>query len=96
METVALIIGYSILGILALEIIVFAVALGWFAVTEARGLIYARKWRKRKMKQMKLETARDFADYLCRWKLPSDMSIYEISNYFYKKLKDKKVEGEKL
>lgn len=82
METVALIIGYSILGILGVVIIVFAVALGWFAIMEARGFILARKWRKRKMKQMKLETARDFANYLCRWRLPPEMSIYEISDYF--------------
>lgn len=86
MDTTALIIGYSVLFILALGIIAFGIALGWFAITEARGIVYARKWRKRKMKQMKLETARDFANYLCRWKLPSDMSIYEIRDYFYKEL----------
>lgn len=88
METIALIIGYSIIGILALAIIVFAIALVWFATTEARGIIYAREWRKRKMKQLELETARDCANYLCRWQLPSEMSIYEIRDYFYKKLKD--------
>lgn len=64
METTALIIGYSILAILALAIVVFAVALIWIGITEARGIINTRKWRKRKLSQMKYETGRDCANYL--------------------------------
>lgn len=90
METTALIIGYSILVILALAIVVFAVALVWFSVTEARGLVSARKWRKRKLSQMRLETGRDCANYLLKWHLPNDTTIFEASNYFYDKLREKK------
>ena len=89
METTALIIGYSILAILVLAIVVFAVGLVWFSVTEARGLVYARKWRKRKLSQMKLETGRDCANYLLRWDLPEGTTIFEASNYFYNKLREK-------
>lgn len=89
METIALMIGYAILGILALSIILFALAVGWFAITEAKGVVYARKWRKRKLKQMKLETAYDCANYLLRWKLHKDTTIYEASDYFYNKLRKK-------
>lgn len=87
METTALIIGYAILGILSLAIILFALALGWFAITEARGIIYSRKWRKHKLKQLKYEMARDCAAYLCRWDLPSDMNVYRARDYFTEKLK---------
>lgn len=89
METAALIIGYSILAILALAIVAFAIALVWFSVTEARGVVYARKWRKRRLSQMKLETGRDCANYLLRWNLPEDTTIFEASNYFYNKLREK-------
>lgn len=89
METIALMIGYAILGILALSIILFALAVGWFAITEAKGVVYARKWRKRKLKQMKLETAHDCANYLLRWNLHKDTTIYEASDYFYNKLRKK-------
>lgn len=90
METTALIIGYSILAILAVVILAFAVGLVWIAITEARGIIYARKWRKRKLSQMKLETGRDCANYLLRWDLPEGTTIFEASNYFYNKLREKK------
>lgn len=92
METTALIIGYSILVILALAIVVFAFALVWFSVAEARGLVSARKWRKRQLSQMRLETARDCANYLLKWHLPNDTTIFEASNYFYDKLRAKKNE----
>lgn len=90
METTALIIGYSILAILALAIVAFAVGLVWYVITEARGLVYARKWRKRKLSQMKLETAKDCANYLLRWNLPEETTIFEASNYFYNKLRENK------
>lgn len=90
MTTTALIIGYIILGIVAIAIAAFAVALIWFAISEARGLVYACKWRKRKLYQMKLETGRDCANYLLRWNLPENTTIFEASNYFYNKLKEKK------
>lgn len=90
METTALIIGYSILAILALAIVVFAVALVWIAIAEARGIINTRKWRKRKLSQMKLETGRDCANYLLRWDLPKSTTIFEASNYFYNKLRENK------
>lgn len=90
METTALIIGYSILTILALAIVAFAIALVWFSVIEARGVVYARKWRKRRLSQMKLETGRDCANYLLRWNLPNDTTIFEASNYFYNTLREKK------
>lgn len=90
METTALIIGYSILAILAVVILAFAVGFVWFSITEARGLVYARKWRKRKLSQMKLETARDCANFLLRWNLPEGTTIFEASNYFYNKLRENK------
>lgn len=89
MDRTALIIGYSILAILAVVIIAFAVALVWFSITEARGLVYARKWRKRMLSQMKLETGRDCANYLLRWNLPQGTTIFDASNYFYNKLREK-------
>lgn len=89
METTALIIGYSILTLLALAIVAFAVALAWIAIAEARGIVYARKWRKRKLSQMKYETGRDCANYLLQWNLPEDTTIFEASNYFYNKLREK-------
>lgn len=91
METTALIIGYSILAILALAIVAFTVGLIWFSITEARGLVYARKWRKRKLSQMKYETARDCANYLLRWHLPKDTTVSEVSSLFCNKLKDKQL-----
>lgn len=88
METTALYIGYAILAAIAMAILLFAFALGWFAITEARGVISSRKWRKRRLKQMKYETARDCAYYLNRWELPRDTTIFDACNYFDKKLKE--------
>ena len=56
METTALYIGYAVLGIVATAIILFAFAMGWFAIHEAWSVIALRKWRKRKLRQLKLET----------------------------------------
>lgn len=92
METTALYIGYAILGVLALAIAAFAVGLVWFAIAEASALILSRKWRKRKLSQLKIETAYNCANYLRRSDLPSDMSIFEIENYFFDKLNKKKDE----
>lgn len=93
METTALYIGYAILGVLALAIAAFAVGLVWFAIAESRALILSRKWRKRKLSQLQIETAYNCANYLRRWDLPSDMTIFEIENHFYKKLNKKKDES---
>jgi len=94
METIALYIGYAILCILALAIVAFAVGLGWFAIAESSAIIRSRKWRKRKLSQMKIETAYDCADYLTRWDLPTDRlpSLYAVREYFFSKLNKKKDE----
>ena len=86
METVALIIGYTILTIVAGSILLFAFALGWLAIHEARGIISSRKWRKRKLYQLKCETARDCAIYLCRWGLPPHMTVYQAREHFEREL----------
>lgn len=86
METAALIIGYTILAIVAGAILLFAFSLGWFAFSEARGIILSRKWRKRKLYQMKCETARDCADYLCKWGLPPHMTVYQAREHFKREL----------
>lgn len=39
---------------------------------------------------MKLETAKDCANYLLRWNLPEETTIFEASNYFYNKLRENK------
>ncbi len=90
METAALCIGYAILTLMAIIILLFAFALGWFAIHEARGIVFSRKWRKRKLTQMKYETARDCAYYLNRWELPTDMTIFAACNYFDRKVKELK------
>lgn len=90
METTALYIGRAILGFLALAIVAFAMGLVWFAIAEASALIRSRKWRKRRLSQLKIETAYYCANYLRRWELPSDMSILDIENHFYQKLNKKK------
>lgn len=88
METAALCIGYAILTLMAIIILLFAFALGWFAIHEARSIVFSRKWRKRKLTQMKYETARDCAYYLNRWELPTDMTIFAACNYFDQKLRE--------
>lgn len=96
METTALYIGYAILVVVALAIIVFGSALCWFAIHEARAIIYSRKWRKRKLKQLSYETARDCAYYLNRWVLPYNVrNIHEICNYFDDKIYRQQKKGEK-
>ena len=90
METIALYIGYAVLSVVALAILLFAFALGWFAITEARGLIFSRKWRKRKLNQMKYETARDCAYHLARWEEVKDMTPYQAMQYFDNKLIEEK------
>lgn len=89
METTAPYIGYAILGILALAIAAFAVGLVWFAIYESRGLITSRKWRKRKLSQMKIETAYDCADYLTRWDLPYGTTLFAAREYFFTELNKK-------
>ncbi len=82
MNTAALIIGYVILSMVGLAILLFGFALGWFAIHEAKTVIHHRKWRKKLFNQDKYETARDCANYIRRWGLPSDMTIDEICDYF--------------
>lgn len=86
METIALFIGYAILAIIAAAILLFSLALGWFAIQEAWGVIASRKWRKRKLRQLKVETARDCAYHLARWKEVEDMTPYQAMQYFDNKL----------
>lgn len=90
MEIIALYIGYAILGILALVIVAFVVGLVWFAIAEASAVILSRKWRKRRLSQMQIETAYHCANYLRRWNLPAGMSIFDIENHFFNKLNKKK------
>lgn len=87
METTALIIGYAILAVIAASILLFGLALGWIAIHEARGVISSRKWRKRKLSQVKYETAEDCAAYLCRFGLPPQMTVYQAREYFRREIK---------
>lgn len=89
METTALIIGYSILTILALAIVAFAVGLVVFSLGAAHSVVKTRQWHKRKFSQLQLEIGRDCANYLLRWNLPEGTTIFEASNYFYNKLREK-------
>lgn len=82
MDIAALCIGYVILAILAILIVLFALALGYYAIQEAGGFIYSRKWRKRKLRQLEIETGRDCAYYLKRWKLPEETTINEACKCF--------------
>ena len=91
METTALYIGYAILAIIATGILLFAFALGWFAIHEAWGIIASRKWRKRKLRQLKLETARDCAYHLARWEEVKDMTPFQAMQYFDNKLREEKI-----
>lgn len=90
METTALYIGYAILAIIATGILLFAFALGWFAIHEAWSIIASRKWRKRKLRQLKLETARDCAYHLARWTEVKNMTPYQAMQYFDNKLREEK------
>lgn len=86
----ALYIGYAMLAIISTAILLFAFALGWFAIHEAWDIIASRKWRKRKLRQLRLETARDCAYHLARWEEVRDMTLFQAMQYFDNKLREEK------
>lgn len=89
MKTTALLIGTFILTLLAAGLVLFALAVAWYAITEARKVAVTRRRRKRRLQKIEFETARDCADYLTRWGLPYDTTLGEIHQYFNYKDNDR-------
>lgn len=84
---IAIIAGYIVIFIIIAAIIVAILAAIKTSFIEVTGFIRSRKWRKNLMNKMKLETARDCANYLSKFSIPHhDVHIQEIREYFNNKI----------